>query len=630
MIILFTAVLLCFCTWSIVLIAKQPFGHCLPVAVLCIPFFLFFSQFITDTFSYGIYAVYIFAGIAIPLFFIRRKKIPLNMLFSPGLLGFIIVCGLFFLIDNHWILRAWDDYSHWGVMVKEMLRLDRFYSIADSRLLIHKDYPPFLSLFELWWCRISGGFKDSTITLSVHVFSFSLIIPPFLECSFWDKVIKSSKYIGTILKTCILSLALVSVSIFIISCLNGDSVFNSICKDVPIALMFSFAIYLIFCDEVFKNNFSFLSLVLVCTGIILTKQVGIAFVLVILLYYVLKLFLEKHFISSDRRLIRFGIPFGKLIFLFSVPLLFYKIWSAYVHKLGIAGQFMLSDISIKKYLNIIINDQDSDAHIAFLKYIRSIFCTNIGTFIFPLTFFSAFLLILAFIVFLKFIGKDCFSLKNSYILIAVFVCGTIGYTLMLSILYQFSFSAYERDNLAGFSRYLDSYLIGEIIVLFGILVKGLIADRHFHARSILSVLMVVCLFINNSSYSYIMPGYFFDYTDEINEAPRTIASMCDDYIKDDSTVFILSSQTYWMQYRVNFFSNGTRYTICYKDYLTDDLNDSDIMNRAYSDIFSVDYLFVQDSSESFNNAFSRYNNGIDFYAWHIYKVVDNKTLIDIT
>ena len=88
--------------------------------------------------------------------------------FSNGFYAFILVYIVFLFLDAGRSFSKWDDLMHWGKMVKEMFRIDRFYS--ESNLLqIHKDYPPFMQLFEYVWCRFGGG-TESLKQLFLRIF----------------------------------------------------------------------------------------------------------------------------------------------------------------------------------------------------------------------------------------------------------------------------------------------------------------------------------------------------------------------------------------------------------------------------------------------------------------------------
>ena len=146
-----------------------------------IVYFLYFSQLIFGTFLCGFILIALFPAIVLILVITRKKKIERELLFSDGLAVFIIVYVLFTALSfNKWVLIC-DEFTHWGMMVKEMLRLDKFYCVPESRLAFHKDYPPFLSVFEYFWVKICGYYSEMGANVALGVFQLSLISAPFLE-----------------------------------------------------------------------------------------------------------------------------------------------------------------------------------------------------------------------------------------------------------------------------------------------------------------------------------------------------------------------------------------------------------------------------------------------------------------
>ena len=138
-----------------VFVTKKSFGKCLPLTFMIVAFSYYFSQFIFSTFKYGFILNLLFAFLFIFIIIIKLvKKENLkefkNNYFSKGFLAFII---FYFIITLFYFNRAfttWDEYSHWGYMIKGMLKYDSFYTecLLD---LNHRDYPPIIQLFELFY-----------------------------------------------------------------------------------------------------------------------------------------------------------------------------------------------------------------------------------------------------------------------------------------------------------------------------------------------------------------------------------------------------------------------------------------------------------------------------------------------
>lgn len=132
----------------------------------------------------------------------------------------------------------WDEFSHWGVMVKEMFRLDQFYSINLSTLMVHKDYPPILQLYELFYLKIAGGYNEIYLIRALHLFEFSLLIP------FISKYEDKSKL--RILK----SIIFIVVTYLLILLFDCHGVINTIYTDYFMALLTAYLLGIIITEKI--------------------------------------------------------------------------------------------------------------------------------------------------------------------------------------------------------------------------------------------------------------------------------------------------------------------------------------------------------------------------------------------
>ena len=142
----------------LVYLSKRSFGKCLPLTMMINSFTYFFSQILFHTFKVGFYINLLYSISFLIIIIIRRKKKEIQVLktnfFSKGFYAFIIIYFMIYIFDFNRVFSLWDEYSHWGVMIKEMLRLDQFYSVGASTLMVHKDYPPIIQLLELFFCQL--------------------------------------------------------------------------------------------------------------------------------------------------------------------------------------------------------------------------------------------------------------------------------------------------------------------------------------------------------------------------------------------------------------------------------------------------------------------------------------------
>lgn len=97
-------------------------------------------------------------------------------LLTPGLLA----CGLLgiwiWLAHQNRLLSAWDEFSHWGVVVKNMVHFDSFGNHPDATTYF-KGYPPATALFQYLWCKLYGRFQDAYLIRATNLLSFSLLLP---------------------------------------------------------------------------------------------------------------------------------------------------------------------------------------------------------------------------------------------------------------------------------------------------------------------------------------------------------------------------------------------------------------------------------------------------------------------
>ena len=167
-----------FFTLSLVIIFNERFEICLPITIILCTLVSFFGGFINNV-KIGFYFCIIICLVSLPLLIINRKEYK-NIISNYFTIGFFVFTLLYLLINifhRNTTLFYWDEFMHWGPMASETNRLNSFYSVNKSTLMVHKDYPPFASLLENLWFNFVGYYSESLIFRSLSVFSITLIIP---------------------------------------------------------------------------------------------------------------------------------------------------------------------------------------------------------------------------------------------------------------------------------------------------------------------------------------------------------------------------------------------------------------------------------------------------------------------
>ena len=210
------------------------------VSLLCIA-----SQFLFHSFQFAYYLILALAAAGIILLFTyKNRKTNLNLLFSAGFFSFLLIALFVILADNNRIFSGWDELQHWGKMVKEMIRLNAFYNAEGSMLPHNLDYPPFISCFELFWVHFAGGYSEMNISVGLHVFLFSLIIPVILD----DRP-RTAPLLSRIIRAVAVTLSV----LFTIMLFDAEHMLFTIYTDVFIAVIFVYCLYLVYTKEAMET-----------------------------------------------------------------------------------------------------------------------------------------------------------------------------------------------------------------------------------------------------------------------------------------------------------------------------------------------------------------------------------------
>lgn len=579
-----------FLTFGICIFSKKSFGLCLPLSLISIPILLYLSQFIFNTFHIGCILIILLSliGLFLTIYKLFKKdKDFLKNIFSNGLFSFLIIFLLVYITDYGKQFSVWDELAHWGEMVKEMLRLDKFYTVNDSLLIWHKDYPPFISLFELFWCQILN-YSEEIMNISLHTFMLGLVIPYLTE--------KLNKKINIVLLPLIFTLVILAI--------DPTQIFKTIQVDLLISIMTLYPIILILFEK--NSIFKYISLSLSFVALLLTKQIGIVLALMVLVTYILyEIFINKQKIND--------IKFWLRIFLIILaPLALFVIWNIYVSKMQVGAQFYLGNINVKEYLNILFKNEGLPYKVqGFNLFKEYLFTKPIIVKPFNIGYVGCHLIFIISLVVLYLLNKKEFSIKQLWLYIFIFTCGAIGYAFTLSVLYMFCFSEGETVTLACFDRYMGTYILIEYLFL---LVLGLfmIKDKKFYNYKVIGLFAVLLLCIN-VNLQYLRPGvYFPDNYVEFKEIANTINSNCE----ENTSIFIVMKDHSY-SYLLQYFLDSRKIAKGY-DNLYEEISNYD-KNLVIDDIFNQDYVYINEYPEGFNET---YQNIFD-------KEINNKTLYKV-
>ena len=598
-------------TFLFCIIEKREFGKNIATALCCMSGIMYLSQYLLGTFTPGLYILYGMAALSIPLFFLLNGGASKNReyILTGGLWAYIGCLIVVTVMDAGRSFYSWDEFMHWGKMVKEMIRLDRFYCVTESTLYRHKDYPPFVALFEYAWCRMGGGYSEQHVAQALHLLNVSLIVPyMFEQFPVRTKWKDGPEYIAKGV------MAAVAV-LLVCSLCDPNTNINSIYEDLTIALMFSYSAFLVYQKE-YRTKAGQFAYLMSLVALIGTKQIGIAFIGLSLLYLVLSVL----FLESDRKEKRKGL----LCMLISAAAAggYYVSWNRLVRLYPDERQFDLNNMSLSLFLKRITDSSDREHRDMLKRFIFELFDRNIASGLITITYFTSFLIILLIIIALAYKFKEKFSGKEAMVLGTVFAVGEVGYALMMLMLYEMSFEQAEMTSMHSFARYMGSYFLAELMLLLLIALwilgrKNLINQKT--GKMCVALMLALVLLVPGKLGFLVPQGILGDKWYDTRQRGAFIT----ENVKEGSRIYLAYERTDGdrEQVQYSYFVEGSRIDYTHYNLSADNLKNIDF-KKLEETLRQDDYVYTLSVTEGINKAFTAYNSGKDLKDYTLYSVED--------
>ena len=498
---------------TIAMYFKESFAKVIPSAIFSIVVVMYLGGLFNNL-SIGLYFIYFYCLVSIIVFIyfrIKNDKYRLQQLneliISPGFIIFLILFIAIYIYNVNASFSNWDEWTHWGPYVKDMYERNKFYNTMGHIATVHLSYPPFIQLFEFFYCRIVGKCNMQNIYRAYQLLCFSMPLMVFCNLKFNIRSFRNSIKIIFVMVFSILFF------IFANRFISFDAnPIKSIYADAFLGLSFGFFLINVIQFD-FYDRFKFFNFVLSSIALVLSKQMGLVlFLLGFFIFFIVVAYNNK--LSKEIWI--------KGVILFLIPILFLVSWKLIVFLNKITDQFDLTKkVSIIGLIDILFKGQGFKwQRLVITKYIDYIF--HIGVY-FPISIWYilfAFAFILISIIVIK-------KYKNKIVIVSIgAMFGFILYIFALLCLYLYTFSEFEATNLASLWRYLSTYIAGLVFFLVFVFIEHLLYYLKINKISI--VILILSLV---GMYTTI------HFANSINYCPKTIEES-DDYIykKDFSYV----------------------------------------------------------------------------------------------
>ena len=120
-------------------------------------------------------AVGVGSGLVCLYFLIREKRTFLDRVLTPGFAAFVLITLFFWWNSEGRVFMQWDDFSHWGLVVRNMHFFGKLGNVAEATTKF-KDYPPATSLMAYFFTSF-GSFNETNAIRGLGVMSYGCMLP---------------------------------------------------------------------------------------------------------------------------------------------------------------------------------------------------------------------------------------------------------------------------------------------------------------------------------------------------------------------------------------------------------------------------------------------------------------------
>lgn len=460
-----------------------------------------------------------------------RKRININKnILTVGLILFIIsyIVIVWNSIDR--VASSWDEFSHWATVVKNMFDLGNLGIGTDSTVMV-KDYLSGTSLFQFFCVKLCGKFNESMLYVGMDVMLIAFIIPIF------NIFKKKNSFIS-----CVLYFVL-----FLTPTLFYPTVYSSLYVDAILGLAFAYSIYSYFDNREKKlDKFVIINLMMSLSMLVFIKDFGL--VLMLITFGII--LLDNMFIKNKFNLKKV-VKDNYLLCLTIIPALLIKvIWVVALNVYGVVSDGSGSSIlvTVKNMISLNFLDYQKEVIASFVNATVSTSLTN--TFI-PITYIIAlFIMVIISYFIIKNSKRDK---KSTMMLVTTFIIlGAVVYAGLILLAYLAVFSSYEALRLASFARYMGTYALGAIFLLFAIIIKTLSDDEN--KLGIFSMILLG-IFIINFSFATLLNMTVFarsnsKISNKVREPYKEFTYKTSKYMKKNDYLYFVSTNDNGIDYYI--------------------------------------------------------------------------------
>lgn len=418
--------------------------------------------------------------IVVKKYLVDKKAIE-KIAYRYGILLFLLSLGVSLFINYGRVFSTWDEFSHWGTVVKHMYYYDALATIPDSALYI-QSYLPGTSLFQYFFCRPFNQFIEYPAYVAFNLMIVALVLP-FLSSTkrIQAAVINLCKNAfdnrhnlpQSEIKIYDISFLIVVILFLSIPLALDAKAYSTLYVDSFLGLLFG-STFLYYFYYRYENSLFGILMVTATLGLLtMAKHVGLVLAIIAIAVIIIDLFLFRRDIL--RGYIATSMDFKKRlkqIVLMSSPILMVAFvqltWRLLIAFAGISERTSISAVDLKTLIQGELLPYQIEVWNNFIAAAVS----RYPLLVFGISYLDIFVLsIIITIGYGYFFSTKRTKLTRPTTIIVIVILGFLLYAAFILVAYMFVFSQYEAVRLASYNRYMRSYVIGLFIAMLILIVE---------------------------------------------------------------------------------------------------------------------------------------------------------------
>lgn len=409
------------------------------------------------------FLIVVLALIAVYSIYNNNRKF--KNVFSAGMLFFIVGSVFFAVLLNQHRLFAYDDFSHWALVVKQMLQNNRLPNSSDY-MIGFQSYPTGEAGFIYFIAKILGE-TEGIMLVGKSIFSVACITPLF---SLVKNKSKSSYFM------------LCFFAVLVLFSNNGT---NTLYVDSLLTTITLGMTAIIF-DSYFEKNINraIFPLFLSTAVLVIMKNSGLLFAFILIVMFILAKLKRKDY----------NYPLYSLIAVAS-PFIFRKLWDSHTKFTFISSEETKHSLSLKNYQNTIADKTPEQIKAIVNQMVER----NIKIDHFDI---QIVLFIFIFLIVLIIVKKHILKNKEIKIELALFISLLLLYVLYqfgLLFTYLYSMPTGEAMALASYYRYnitMSLYILG-VFTMYLLMMNNQSRNHHTIASTMMIGFLIVSIVSEN-------------------------------------------------------------------------------------------------------------------------------------